>query len=186
MGSRKGGQTLTIRVKGADELSAFMRDEIAREDLNVAKRELRQGSKKIAAEIFIPALKRAAASSGVPIAPAMADTARAQSDRLVVVMVGKVNPKLSGFRKGVGSKKGGAGTSSTGRVGSKTSQGYRTTLAFGSNLGPHPAASRNRYGVSRSGSGYYVQPAIVAAFSEVKKAYNNVLSRILADYGKYR
>jgi hypothetical protein len=132
-----------------------------------AKKELRKGSQKIAQDQIIPILHRHAAASGVPIAPAMADTARARSDRVVFVRVGGVNPKLSGFKRGQSK--------------------YRTGLAWGSELGPADA-KHNHYAVGRRDSGHWVQPAVRApgTLSAVKDAYADLLNQIIAKYSRYR
>lgn len=186
MGSRSGSAGVSVKVKGLKELDAFMRDQIAAEDLGTARKALRQGTKKIATDVLIPALKTSAAASGVPTAPAMAATARTRTDRIVTVRIGTVNPKLSGFKRGIGQGKAKAATSSTGRVGSKTSQGYRTGLAYGSDRGPHPLSPHNRYGVPRNEAGYWVGPAITKAFTDVRSAYMQLLDDLLRDYGRYR
>lgn len=166
---------------------------IAREDLNVARRELRQGTKKIANEVLIPALKMSARASGVPIAPKMADTMRTRTDRIINVRVGAVNPKLSGFKKG-------RGTQNMRRRGNAaaSSQGYRTTLAWGSERGPWPGgyavkkdgskgAPVNHYAVGRSRSHWVASGAQApGTWQSLKRAYQNLLNQILRDYGADR
>jgi hypothetical protein len=154
---------VSVSVRNVKEVQAFMRDQIADRDLKPATGDLRAGTKQIALELIIPELKRAAAQSGVPIAIAMADTARAKADRVVVVKIGAANPKLSGFRRGKDTK-------------------YRTGMAWGSEMGG------GKYAVSRNESGYWVRPLMTSSgvFTKVKDAYAELLGRILADYGKYR
>jgi hypothetical protein len=170
MASRSGARFVGAKFIGVAELEAFLRDQIAGEDLNPAKRDLRQGTKVIANDILIPALKDAAESSGVPIASRIAATARTRTDRFVTVTIGRgVNPKLSGYKRG-------------------SKQSWRTSLAWGSDLGPHPDAPRNRYGVPRNPSGYWARSTISRPdiFNAVKDAYQELLGQILNDYGKYR
>lgn len=148
---------------------------IERDKLNVAKKELRAGAKEIAQEVLIPALMREAETSGVPIAPIMAATARAKSDRIVTVRIGSVNPKLSNWRsKGTGKPRG------------AKSKSRRTTLAYGSDRGPHPSSKANYYATSRDKS-HYVQPTVDAnaTWQEVVARYRALLNRLLSDYGKY-
>jgi hypothetical protein len=57
-------------------------------------RELRSVAKLIAQDL-VPEVSAAVAASGAPQAHAMAATVRAHSDRVPVVVVGKVNPKFS-------------------------------------------------------------------------------------------
>ena len=57
-------------------------------------KELRQHSKVIAADIA-PLVSAAVARSGAPQSAAMAATVRPHSDRVPVVVVGKVNPRFS-------------------------------------------------------------------------------------------
>jgi hypothetical protein len=162
--------------------------EIEAELKPTANKEMRKGSKRIAQDVLIPALTMSAYSSGVPIAPAMAGTMRAKSDRVVTVVVGGVNPKLSGFKAGVGAKraKKGAGGLKGGRA--ATSRNYRTTLAWGSELGPYPGASHNHYAISRSERGHWVQPGVRApgTLTAVKDAYADLLNLIIAKYSRYR
>jgi len=72
-------------------------------DLN---RELRQFSKLIAADL-VPHVEAAVRRSDAPQADAMARTVRVHSDRVPVVVVGKVNPRFKShkWRTGPDSKK---------------------------------------------------------------------------------
>jgi hypothetical protein len=190
MGSRTGSRGVTVKTIGLQKLDAFLRDQIAAEDLNPAKKELRQGTKVIGNDVVIPALKAGAEASGVPQAPAMAATARVRSDRIVFVRIGGVNPKLSGFKRGIGPARRAAG--------GKTSQSHRTSLAWGSDKGPHPdarapkdgkahaGAPANRYSVARRDGGYWVVQSISKVVPEVREQYNALLGRILNSYGRYR
>jgi hypothetical protein len=157
---------MASNVQGLAAVTAVL-NAIAKEDLNEAKKEVRTASKQIAERVLIPALKRHAEASGVPIASRMADTARARSDRIVFVKIGAVNPKLSGFRRGQAR--------------------YRTGLAWGSERGPVPGAEENTYGVPHSSNGYWVKPTVedrrtVQAASD---DYADMLHRIMRKYGGF-
>jgi hypothetical protein len=147
-------------------------------------KNLRQAAKTIAAEVLIPALSTAAGSSGVPLAPAFADTARPKADRVVMVQVGGVNPKIRGFRayKRAGS---GKGRKSKQTVRDSTSRNYRTTLAWGSELGPFPGSKVNHYAAPRS-SGHWVRPGTQKAIPEAKARYEAAIAEIIARSSRYR
>ena len=150
-----------VTVSGVREVQAVL-DQIAKVNLNMAKRELRDGTQRIAQRDLIPELKRGAASSGVPIAARIADTSRARKDRLIIVKVGAVNPKLSGFKRGQGK--------------------YKTTVALGSNYGPK--GDFKGYTVDRNPSGWWVQPTVNSnqTFARIKAAYVDLLTDILKKY----
>lgn len=150
------------RITGVKEVQKFLTDQIAGEDLKESTGKLRAGTKAIAEELIIPELKAAGAKSGVPIGARIADTARAKADRVVVVKIGAVNPKLSGFKRGRDSK-------------------YRTGMAWGSEQGG------KRYGVARiDGGGYWVRPLLTGGdlFEKVRERYNALLADILREYGR--
>jgi len=161
-------QQKAIRVEGIDAVQAVLRH-IAKEDLNMARGALRDGSQQIAQRDLIPELKKGAAASGVPIAPAMADTARARRDRIVFVQVGATNPRLSGF---------------TSRSRDSRGRSWKTALALGSNYGPTDP-DVNHYAVGRTRSGHWVQPTVNSngTHKRVQDAYRRLLADILRRYG---
>lgn len=178
----------TVKVEGLDDVKRAF-DHIAKDKFNPAKRELRAGTKAIAQETLIPHLKQSARLSGVPIAPKMADTMRAKSDRVITVVLGAVNPKLRGFRRTSKSTRGSVRGNASARA-----VGYRTTLAFGSDRGPWPNGRAqlkdgslgkpvNPYDVRREPSYWFTDgvkdPQIVAA---VRNAFADLLARILRTY----
>ena len=61
-------------------------------------RELRAAAKPIA-QSLLPEVAEAVRQSRAPQADRMAATLRVHSDRVPVVVIGKVNPKLSGFKR---------------------------------------------------------------------------------------
>lgn len=151
-----------------------------------ANRELRGAAKEIARSL-IPSIKAFAAMSPMPIARAMAYTARPKSDRLVMVQVGGVNPTLRGFKRNVGIKRATARTRTimaSGRQG--TSRNYRTTLAWASEMGPYPGSAYNRFKVPRRPSGYYVQPAVNANVERAKREYAAALDKLIREKSRYR
>lgn len=84
-----------IKVTGLQPLIKELKGPLFR-DVN---RELRVEAKRIAVEM-VPHVADAVRASDAPQAPAMANTVRAHSDRVPVVVVGKVNPRFrSGFRR---------------------------------------------------------------------------------------
>jgi hypothetical protein len=182
MGSRQGGRNVSI--SNLDEVRKVLKD-IAAEDLNPVTKNLRRYTRILANDTLIPGLKRGAAASGVPIAPAMADTIKAKADRIVTVRVGAVNPKLSGFRSGVGAVK--AAQLATRKGGhSKSSQSYRTTLAWGSDRGPYSTTGVNHYAVGQSSS-HWVLPTLTGPlFDEVKNKYTAYLRAVTLKYSTYR
>ena len=89
---------------------------------------------------------------GGPQGPKMADTIRPKADRMPIVRIGAVNPKLSGY------KRGGPGR-------------WKGSLAWGVEFGPHPASRRNVYGRSRSGGGYAIGPNLDMLLGRLAPAY---------------
>ena len=164
-----------------------------------ANREMRAAAKSIAEDLLIPQMKRTARSAPVPIARAMAETARAKSDRLIMVQVGGVNPPLSGFRRGIGTKrrKSGAAGRTSGRR-EATSRTFRTTLAWGSEFGPKggrakpsrgpntPAGAVNHYKVQRNERGYWVIPAVEDVQVRAVERWEQALESVIDRYIRFR
>jgi hypothetical protein len=91
----------SVKVIGLDAYLKPLKGK-AFKDVN---RELRQFSKLIAADIK-PLVEDGVAASPAPQAAAMSKTVRVHSDRVPVLVVGKVNPRFrSGFRRGSDSRK---------------------------------------------------------------------------------
>lgn len=190
--SRKGGFTVSVKnldpVLDAlnnigDEFKSSPNPAIRDTGLTLRRKansEMRKAAKTIAEDILIPQIKLAARSSPrSDFARAMAETARAKSDRQVTVRVGAVNPPLSGFKRGIGAKKS-KGTYGGGR--DRSSNNYRTTLAWGSEFGPYPGAPVNHYGKPRNNAGYYVLPAVTNSIPKAKKEYIKAARDILRRY----
>ena len=157
-----------------------------------ANSEMRKAAKKIAQDMLIPQMKRTARSAPVPIARAMAETARAKSDRVIAVQVGAVNPPLSGFKRGIGAKRAKGRTG--GRMRDASSRTFRTTLAWGSEFGPLggrrqptrgnniPAREVNHYKVARNERGYWVLPAVENVMARAQDAWDDALNAIMDKY----
>lgn len=157
-----------------------------------ANREMRAAAKSIAQDLLIPQMKRTARVSRTRIAPAMAETARAKSDRLIMVQVGGVNPALRGFRRGVGAKRA-KGQAASGRDAS--SRTFRTTLAWGSEFGPKggrskagrtgwraPSGPVNHYRAPRNESGYWVLPAVRDVQARAIDRFQRAIDDVIAKY----
>lgn len=104
-------------------------------------RELRKQVRLMSQRVIIPELQDKAAGTGSEFDQRIAASARAVNDRLPVVKVGYVNPKLSGFQRT--------------KVGDRKS--VKGSLAFGSEYGPkggarsgkHAGLGVNYYGMGR-------------------------------------
>lgn len=198
-GRSTGGMSLTwINGREVQKRMEQIADGLAWDDSGnlisrktAANRELRTAAKSIATDILIPQMKRTARTAPDKIARAMAETARAKSDRIVVVQVGGVNPPLRGFKRGVGHKRARGRTMSTGR--DSTSRNWRTTLAWGSEFGPWPGGravkadkSRggfvNHYRVARTSRGYWVIPAITDVMGKAQARYGEAVDDIINKY----
>lgn len=158
-----------------------------------ANRELRTAAGVIAKDVLIPQMKRTARSSPVPIARAMAETARPKRDRVIAVQVGGVNPPLSGFKRGRGVKRANGRTGGRGR--DATSRTYRTTLAWGSEFGPLggrrqpsrgsnvPTGSVNHYKVPRRyPRGYWVLPAVEDVRVKARDQFRTAVEQVVNKY----
>lgn len=85
-----------VETTGARELTRALKGP-AFKDVN---RELRHAARGIAADLLVPMVSDAVRRSAAPQAAAMAAAVRPHSDRVPVVVVGKVNPSFgSGFRR---------------------------------------------------------------------------------------
>ena len=191
-GRSTGGVFVTF--ENLDKVNAIL-NEVEDALRKTANGAMREGAKDIANSIVIPQLKRAARSSPIRISRALAETARAKSDRVVMVQIGGVNPALEGFKRGVGEGRANGRKTSTGRV--STSRTWRTTLAWGSELGPWPdgraprkdgkrGAPVNHYRAARNESGYWVQPGTQNAIPAAHKAYAVLIESIITKHSRFR
>lgn len=138
-------------------------------------RELRQQVKIMSDGVIVPALRRQAGISGDALTDRMAATARSKQDRLPVVKVGAVNPRISGFR----------------RTKTGVRNRARGALAWGSERGPWaPDAPSGlgkrvgRYARPRNPGGYWVSQAIGNPFVQrrIVAAYGEVVDAIFAKW----
>lgn len=134
-----------IEVDGLRDLTRALKGP-AFKDVN---KQLRRSARAIAGDLLVPMVRAAVAASPAPQAQAMAATVRPHSDRVPVVVVGKVNPRFaSGFRR---SGRGGGDTSAAG------SKRRRGSLARGVVAGPlggrrDTPAAENYYRIGRDDS----------------------------------
>lgn len=140
-------------------------------------RELRVAAKRIASDIR-PVIEDAVSQSSAPQAQAMSRTVRVHSDRVPVVVVGKVNPRFaSGFRR--------RGESAA------AAKLRRGALAHGVLYGPRggkrsTSVNENYYRIGRNDSGGPVGKAVTgsgAALDEAREAYRREYLAILRRYG---
>jgi len=135
-------------------------------------KELRQFSRLIASDL-LPEVERAVAASAAPQAEKMAATVRVHSDRVPVLAVGKVNPKLSGFKRGGAAKR------------------NRGSLAHGVIYGPlggkrSTSAAENYYRIGRDPSGGALGRGLAESghiFDEACEAYLKYFQATLKAHG---
>lgn len=136
---------IRVEIDGLADLTRALKGP-AFKDVN---RQLRSSARAIATDTLLPLVRQAVAASAAPQAAAMAATVRVHSDRVPVVVVGKVNPRFqSGFRRGRGGGDGSAGASKR----------RRGSLARGIVMGPlggrrDTPTPENYYRIGRDPSG---------------------------------
>lgn len=149
---------------------------------------LRQKTKVVAERLLVPALEASARRSPTKIAKHM--SIKAKADRFVTVQIGGANPKgLRGFKAYIGTSRAQKKSitwrnANTGRA--KSSRTYRTTLAWGSEFGPHPKSKVNHYAVSRNEGGYWVQPGANAAMPQIREAYKVAIEEVVNEMRRGR
>lgn len=130
---------VAVQITGLQPLVAQLNGPMFR-DVN---RELRAVSRLIALDL-IPEVQAAVRRSGAAQAAAMADTVRAHSDRVPVIVIGKVNPRFS--------------TRFTRKGPNSASKARRGSLAHGVVYGPAGGArstpeAENYYRIPRDDTG---------------------------------
>ncbi len=119
--------------------------------------ELRQVA-RTCATVLAAQLARAAASSGVPVAPRVARSIRVKSDRLPVVSIG--GPKKVGTGK----------------------RGAAAALVWGSEQGPK--SEPNRFAVGPNSAGYWIAPTVARfASNEAVELYKRAVYETLHAHG---
>ena len=131
--------------------------------------DIRGQAQQVAAKM-LPDIKRALGGAPAPQAAGVAGTARAKRDRIPVVRVGAVNPKLSGFRKRRASNRLGKGS-----------------VAWGVERGPagghRGSGGANFYGVPRNPGGYAIGPRLPQITAGVVEDYQAVVADVLRRSG---
>ena len=92
-------------------------------------------------------------------------TTRAKRDRMVVVQVGAVNPRLSGF----GRRKSG-------------NKWWRGSLAWGVEKGNYPG-TRDEYGIGRSSGGFGIGRRLDVITDKAADEYARLMARIVRAVG---
>lgn len=171
-----GHRGTVTAAQGLTELVRELRGPLFR-DVN---KELRAAAKTIAAEL-IPEIARAVRASPAPQADKVAATLRVHSDRVPVIVIGKVNPKLSGFKR----RRGGQARSDPKR--------NRGAVAHGVMYGPlggrrSTGMHENYYRIGRDPSGGPVGDALSdarggAVYLAACEAYLRAFQRVLRAHG---
>lgn len=158
-GADIGGGRFTFKVEGAYESIAVLNAASANVlgldmgSVRMAKSEMRGMAKALAEQTATAIVRPLVHSSPAPQAHKIAETIRPKSDKLVIIRIGAVNPKLSGWRRGSGTR-------------------HKGSLAWGVEKGPHPSAKKNVYRVPRNEGGYAIGPNLdrIAAYVQPKYA----------------
>jgi hypothetical protein len=116
--------------------------------------EIRQAAERSAGELVVE-LQSSAASSGVPVAPRVASSAKVKRDRIPTVYIG--------------------GGKRVGRRGAPAG-----VLAWGSEQGPKGHV--NHFGVP-AGSGYWIAPAVARAGPRAVETFRRALADIYRKHG---
>lgn len=166
-----------VTITGLQPLIKELRGPMLR-DVN---RELRAHAKQIAATL-VPVVAASVARSGAPQASAVAATVRVHSDRVPVVVIGKTNPRLSGFNRR-GPRRDGAARANP--------RQRRGAIAHGVVYGPaggraDTGVNENYYRIGRDNTGGPVGRAVNengAVFDEACRAYLDAYTAVLRRHG---
>lgn len=131
-----GGAFFAVRIEGVDGVLRDLRN-LDRDIQALVSKPLRRDARAIG-DAALPLVRRLTAAAPAPQSDKMAATVRAKTDRKIVIVLGAVNPKLSGFKAR--------------SAGSKRAKG---SLAWGVELGPKGGPRRHSRGGPRRRSNVY-------------------------------
>ena len=143
--------------------------------VRLANSQLRFEAKQVADRFGQDVVAPLVAAHGGPIGDKMADTIRPKADRLPIVRIGAVNPKLSGF------KSRNRGEASPRR--NIPPARWKGSLAWGLEFGPHPQSKANRYGRGRSSGGYVLGSRMTELADKLAPLYVPLLAAAMETAG---
>lgn len=117
-----------------------------------------------AASSLVPIVQRGVRMSPAPQAAAVAATVRPKRDRMIVVVVGATNPRLSGWRRRAANKR------------------YRGSIAWGVERGNFPG-TRNEYGGIGRSAGYGVARVLPDLIDKAGQAYADIVLSVVSRSG---
>jgi hypothetical protein len=144
----------TVTVEGLDDCLKILTKAGAQlHDLDVsqvklANAQLKSAAKDLASRFGTEVVAPLVSGYGGGIGPAMAETIRPKADRMPIVRVGAVNPKLSGWNT----------RPKNPRRRNVTPGLWKGSLAWGAEFGPYPGATHNPYGRRRASGGHAIGP----------------------------
>ncbi len=170
-GRTAGGASFAVDVEGLREsleiltrAGAMVRG-LDTGNVYYANSELRQEARALADHLARTTIVPLIRAGRAPQSAKMAETVRTKADRMPVVRIGAVNPKLSGWRSG-----------------RPENRRYRGSLAWGIERGPGPGRP-NRYRQPRSGRGYILGPNMALIADRVLPRYRQLVYRALQTAG---
>lgn len=116
--------------------------------VRLANAELKLAAKDLADRFGKDVVAPTISAYGGGIGPAMADTIRPKVDRMPIVRIGAVNPKLSGWTS----------RPKHPRTRNVAPSKWKGSLAHGAELGPYGGSNRNPYGRRRASGGHAIGP----------------------------
>lgn len=173
MGAQQGGG-FSVQVVGLDAaLRVLTRTGAELHNLDasavrLSNSTLRAEAKQLADRFGKGTVGPLVAVHGGPQGPALADTIRPKADRMPIVRIGAVNPRLSGFKAR-------RRTAATGRRRIDPSR-WKGSLAWGVEKGPHPLSLADRYGRGRRPGGYVLGPRLAQLEAELAPQYVPLLA----------
>lgn len=144
--------------------------------VRLANSQLRREAKVLADDFGSTVVAPLLEAHGGPQGGAMAATIRGKADRMPIVRIGAVNPKLSGFRSRRGRR-------APERARSIDPARWKGALAWGAEFGPHPSSRRNVYGRPRNSGGYVIGPRQDALAEKLAPMYVPLLAEAMETAG---